>query len=47
MNEANRTKAPEVEMSLVHLLNTFDSVMQRLVPRPSAETANEVYRNLL
>jgi len=46
-NEANRTKGPDSEMSLVHLLNTFDNVISQLFPRPSAETANEVYRDLL
>ena len=45
INEANRTKSPE--MSLVHLLNTFDNVISQLFPSPSAETANEVYRDLL
>ena len=47
INEATRTKSPDSEMSLVHLLNTFDNVISQLYPRPSAETANEVYRDLL
>ena len=44
--EANRTNL-DSELSIVHLLNILDVVMESENPKPSAQVANAVYRGLI
>ena len=46
MYEAQSTCVDD-NVSLVHLLNTFDQVMRDIHPKPPADVANSVYRKLL
>lgn len=46
IHEAHSTCVDD-NVSLVHLLNTFDQVMRDIHPKPRADVANSVYRKLL
>ena len=47
MTEARVTVAPGAKLSLIHILNTLDSVLERISPRPATDICQQVYHNLL
>ena len=46
MKEARNTCTDE-KVTLIHLLNTLDQLLERIDPKPSAEVAQHVYHDLL
>ena len=46
VKEASVTN-PDEKLTLIHILNTLDSLIERIDPKPSAEIAQQVYHNLL
>lgn len=47
LKEAALSSHDEKEMTLMHLLNKLDQLMETLVPRPAPDVAQKTYHELL
>ena len=47
LKEAALSAQSEKEMTLMHILNTLDQLIERLVPKPTPDIAQKTYHELV